>query len=347
MKQPRFRLGDIIRYGSGAPALMRVEHISLDHGRIGQHRYYGINITGSSIGAYEFDCKPTTDGDIVLWDEYKSWRKCNCTRNISCDACLTNPRDYVMVGEHKLVKQSSESPVVFRDRVEEFIKMQNKIKELNDVSIYCGSPYPKLEKALEEAKPYLIEGQISNSEHDAEQIDFVGMNIDAFNGRQYYDVYRGSPELGTLERIGSSLPDPAGHPVGDHKIFNGLTRSGKSDIATSEYHKNLTMMRDNNFGYPNGDDDELDNEEEEDLPLDEEFDYIKVKELNKIKLDPGEALVIKLPADTSYEDAQRMYEYVCQTLKTDKVLIFIGDIELSKIDYSNHAPTKRHPLYDK
>lgn len=101
------------------------------------------------------------------------------------------------------------------------------------------------------------------------------------------------------------------------------------------------------FGYPGYDKDEDQEEEiieEDDKPLDEEF--IRIKEISKIKLDPGEALIIKLPPETNYEDAQRTYEYVVQVLKTDQVLIFIGNVEFSKVDFSSHAPTKKHPLYE-
>lgn len=123
------------------------------------------------------------------------------------------------------------------------------------------------------------------------------------------------------------------------------------EAAIDALNSKHTMMRDNDYSYPFGydrdDGDEQPEEEEGEESLDEQFDFIKVKELAKIKLDPGEALMVKLPKDTPHEEGEAIYQYITQMLGTRKVLVFIGDIELSKIDYSAHAPQGRHPLYDK
>lgn len=59
-KKTKFKVGDILRYDKGSTALMKVTSISPDHGRVGSHRYYGVQFYGSAIGAYEIDCSLAT-----------------------------------------------------------------------------------------------------------------------------------------------------------------------------------------------------------------------------------------------------------------------------------------------
>jgi hypothetical protein len=56
---PRFEAGQIIRYGEGTTALMRVTEISPNHGGFGP-RYYGRQFFGGAVGAYETDCTTAT-----------------------------------------------------------------------------------------------------------------------------------------------------------------------------------------------------------------------------------------------------------------------------------------------
>lgn len=64
-----FKLGDVIRYGSGETALMRVDQISEGHG--GQvARYYGQQFYGGVVGAYHDDCRAASPVDLQNWENH-------------------------------------------------------------------------------------------------------------------------------------------------------------------------------------------------------------------------------------------------------------------------------------
>lgn len=80
--RPAFKTGDILRYGSGSTALMRVSTISKNHAGPGHHRYYGQQCMGGSCGAYEDQCTRASAADRRKWfevrREYRSiptWRQ--------------------------------------------------------------------------------------------------------------------------------------------------------------------------------------------------------------------------------------------------------------------------------
>lgn len=57
-----FKVGDILRYGEGATALMEVEAISVSHGG-SSARYYGRQFFGGAVAAYHGQVKPSTDDE--------------------------------------------------------------------------------------------------------------------------------------------------------------------------------------------------------------------------------------------------------------------------------------------
>lgn len=71
MSTPRFAIGDILRYGEGSTALMRVAYISANHGGKGHHRYYGQQCMGGTCGAYENNCEPASTADRKTWHEVR------------------------------------------------------------------------------------------------------------------------------------------------------------------------------------------------------------------------------------------------------------------------------------
>lgn len=69
MRTPRFAIGDILRYGDGPTALMRVAFVSANHAGPDQHRYYGQQCMGGSVGAYESQCIQADGRDRDTWFE--------------------------------------------------------------------------------------------------------------------------------------------------------------------------------------------------------------------------------------------------------------------------------------
>lgn len=61
----KFKVGDVVRYGCGCTALMRIDHISENHG--GHARYYGEHCMGGPHGAYAMDCVAPSDTDMQTW----------------------------------------------------------------------------------------------------------------------------------------------------------------------------------------------------------------------------------------------------------------------------------------
>lgn len=54
--------GDVVRYGDGPSALMR---LTSTHGANG--RFYGVQYFGGSVGASERDCQPASQRDLASW----------------------------------------------------------------------------------------------------------------------------------------------------------------------------------------------------------------------------------------------------------------------------------------
>lgn len=64
---PKFKKGDVLRYGFGETALFEVETVSRNHGGDGSHRYWGSHLLGGPIGAYERSCSVATEKDMERW----------------------------------------------------------------------------------------------------------------------------------------------------------------------------------------------------------------------------------------------------------------------------------------
>lgn len=67
MADPKFNVGEIVRYAAGSTALMRISHVSPHHGVM--HRYYGDSFHGSPMGVYEPECRAASE------HEQKKWRQ--------------------------------------------------------------------------------------------------------------------------------------------------------------------------------------------------------------------------------------------------------------------------------
>ena len=65
----KFRVGEIVRRGSGSTALFKVTDIYPDHGGKGVHRYYGRHMLGGYSGAYEDELSAATKRDLKAWDD--------------------------------------------------------------------------------------------------------------------------------------------------------------------------------------------------------------------------------------------------------------------------------------
>lgn len=61
-----FKIGDILRYGDGSTALMRVTYVSVGHGGA-KARYYGQQCMGGSCGAYHEQCTLANAKDRKTW----------------------------------------------------------------------------------------------------------------------------------------------------------------------------------------------------------------------------------------------------------------------------------------
>lgn len=66
MSDPKFKVGDVLRYHWGETALFRVDHVSVNHGGF-DHRYYGRHVMGGTQGAYEENCRPASAKDLLVW----------------------------------------------------------------------------------------------------------------------------------------------------------------------------------------------------------------------------------------------------------------------------------------
>lgn len=68
-----FKIGDILRYGSGCTALMQVNYVSEGHGG-SVARYYGAQCMGGSVGAYHEKVELAGAVDLRVWKDNQSWR---------------------------------------------------------------------------------------------------------------------------------------------------------------------------------------------------------------------------------------------------------------------------------
>ena len=62
----KFNIGQVVRYGSGPTALMRITGVSKDHGGFCD-RYYGIQFYGSAEGRYEDQLEEGSAQDLLDW----------------------------------------------------------------------------------------------------------------------------------------------------------------------------------------------------------------------------------------------------------------------------------------
>jgi NTP pyrophosphatase (non-canonical NTP hydrolase) len=74
---PKFREGQVLRYGGGPTALFRVDGIKPNHG--GAVRYYGEHCLGGIEGRYESQCELASEEDIRTW-EYHAVGRDNTAR---------------------------------------------------------------------------------------------------------------------------------------------------------------------------------------------------------------------------------------------------------------------------
>jgi hypothetical protein len=51
--QPKYAVGDYLRYSDGPTAWFCVTDIKANHGGVGNHRYWGRHMLGGVVGAYE------------------------------------------------------------------------------------------------------------------------------------------------------------------------------------------------------------------------------------------------------------------------------------------------------
>jgi len=63
--EPKYKVGDILRYDSGPSALFKVTGISKNHGI--DHRYIGLQYYGDKMGSYEQDCSLATAEEITMF----------------------------------------------------------------------------------------------------------------------------------------------------------------------------------------------------------------------------------------------------------------------------------------
>ncbi len=69
-----FKIGTILRYGTGSTALMKVASISEGHGG-SVARYYGNQCMGGGVGAYHENVSKASNKDLEVWKEKKHWRE--------------------------------------------------------------------------------------------------------------------------------------------------------------------------------------------------------------------------------------------------------------------------------
>lgn len=275
---------------------------------------------------------------------------------------MTNKRLEIRVDNHTYFSYPDESAEQFADRV----KKECGLDKLDDLAKRWFQVQDMINKLNEIPKSWSEPLKFPGIEHNGEEyesvpITFSHRTIRSYAGEKVEIKFDDMNVYPDFDKAKHALAQPDSYMKYSSEEVQLMEKTGiyPADFVNGNATVEGTVMMTRGGGYPynygadffldeNGDGEELEEDiEEEEKPLDEEFEFIKVKEIQKIKLDPQEALIIKLPAETSYEEAQRTYEYVVQTLKTDRVLVFVGDVEFTKADFSAHAPTKKHELYDK
>ncbi len=73
-RHPMFKVGDILRYGSGSTALMQVTYISVCHGG-SVARYYGTQCMGGKCGNYHEKSQLASEEDLKMWEECSGYRR--------------------------------------------------------------------------------------------------------------------------------------------------------------------------------------------------------------------------------------------------------------------------------
>lgn len=87
----RFKIGDLVRYGYGSTALMRITTVTGSGARL---RYYGEQYFGASVGVYEADCTVPTLEDFHLWMRRDVCDECGkkLDNAVGCRLCIACSR---------------------------------------------------------------------------------------------------------------------------------------------------------------------------------------------------------------------------------------------------------------
>lgn len=66
--EPKFKVGDIVRYGDGPTALMKITQVrEIGAGYCQYYRFYGDHVLRGLVGANSEDCRAPTLDDIKTW----------------------------------------------------------------------------------------------------------------------------------------------------------------------------------------------------------------------------------------------------------------------------------------
>ena len=66
-RAPKFKPGDIVRYGGGPTALIKIVSVKPNHPATGSHRYFGLHFYGGGEGRYEEQLETASEPDIKKW----------------------------------------------------------------------------------------------------------------------------------------------------------------------------------------------------------------------------------------------------------------------------------------
>lgn len=64
---PEFEIGQLVRYGYGSTAIMRIESVS-------GARYYGTQCMGGTVGRNRSELSPASSEDLKVWEACVGWR---------------------------------------------------------------------------------------------------------------------------------------------------------------------------------------------------------------------------------------------------------------------------------
>ena len=66
--------------------------------------------------------------------------------------------------------------------------------------------------------------------------------------------------------------------------------------------------------------------------MDKKDIFVKIKEVEKINLKPGDVLLIKLIEETSHSDASCILKNMVKLFPNNKVVVFIGDVKFQAVE---------------